>query len=59
MYFTSLPDHSKPNFDERAHFSQFKKHNLFLIRWVVIVYAITMLAAFLLKQYSAEKNGMV
>jgi AraC-like DNA-binding protein len=28
MYFTSLPDHSKPNFDEQAHFSQFKKHNV-------------------------------
>jgi AraC-like DNA-binding protein len=28
MYFISLPDHSKPNFDEQAHFSQFKKHNI-------------------------------
>jgi AraC family transcriptional regulator len=28
MYFTSLPDHSQPGFDERAHFSQFKKHNI-------------------------------
>src|ERR1022692_2191701 len=28
MYFTSLPDHSKPGFDEQSHFGQFKKHNI-------------------------------
>ncbi|RZS74228.1 AraC-like DNA-binding protein [Pseudobacter ginsenosidimutans] len=28
MYFTSLPDHTAPGFDETAHFSQFKKHNI-------------------------------
>jgi len=28
MYFTSLPDHSKPGFDEQLHFSQFKRHNV-------------------------------
>jgi AraC family transcriptional regulator len=28
MYFTTLPDHSKPGFDEALHFSQFKKHNI-------------------------------
>ncbi|MEE1944219.1 AraC family transcriptional regulator [Pedobacter sp. KR3-3] len=28
MYFTSLPDHSKPGFDEQRHFEQFKKHNI-------------------------------
>lgn len=28
MYFTSLPDHTKPNFDEQLHFSLFKKHNI-------------------------------
>jgi AraC-like DNA-binding protein len=28
MYFTSLPDHSKPGFDEQLHFSSFKKHNI-------------------------------
>jgi AraC family transcriptional regulator len=28
MYFTSLPDHTKPGFDERSHFSKFKKHNI-------------------------------
>jgi len=28
MYFTSLPDHTKPGFDEALHFSRFKKHNL-------------------------------
>ncbi len=28
MYFTSLPDHSHPDFDEALHFSRFKKHNL-------------------------------
>lgn len=28
MYFTSLPDHSKPGFDEQLHFSRFKKHNI-------------------------------
>lgn len=28
MYFTSLPDHSRPGFDEELHFSQFKKHNI-------------------------------
>ena len=28
MYFTTLPDHSKPGFDEQLHFSKFKKHNI-------------------------------
>ena len=28
MYFTSLPDHSAPGFDEQAHFSQFSRHNV-------------------------------
>jgi len=28
MYFTSLPDHNKPGFDEQLHFSSFKKHNI-------------------------------
>lgn len=28
MYFTSLPDHSKPGFDEQMHFDRFKHHNM-------------------------------
>ena len=28
MYFTSLPDHSQPGFDEQLHFSRFKKNNI-------------------------------
>lgn len=28
MYFTSLPDHAKPGFDEAQHFSKFRKHNI-------------------------------
>jgi AraC-like DNA-binding protein len=28
MYFTSLPDHSDPAFDEQQHFSRFKQHNI-------------------------------
>ena len=28
MYFTSLPDHREPGFDEQLHFSKFKKHNI-------------------------------
>jgi len=28
MYYTTLPDHSKPGFDEQLHFSQFKQHNI-------------------------------
>jgi AraC family transcriptional regulator len=28
MYFTSLPDHKAPGFDERLHFSKFGKHNI-------------------------------
>lgn len=28
MYFTSLPDHKRPGFDEELHFSQFKRHNI-------------------------------
>src|SRR5882724_5501463 len=28
MYFTSLPDHTKPGFDEQAHFGKFKTHNV-------------------------------
>lgn len=28
MYYTSLPDHTKPGFDEQSHFSQFKRQNI-------------------------------
>ncbi|HEY8956721.1 AraC family transcriptional regulator [Chitinophaga sp.] len=28
MYFTRLPDHSRPGFDEAQHFDKFKKHNI-------------------------------
>jgi len=28
MYFTTLPDHSQPGFDEQAHFTKFKEHNI-------------------------------
>jgi len=28
MYFTSLPDHRQPGFDEEQHFSQFRQHNI-------------------------------
>ena len=28
MYFTSLPDHTKPGFNEELHFNQFKKQNI-------------------------------
>jgi AraC family transcriptional regulator len=28
MYFTSLPDHSQPGFDEQLHFSHFRKNNV-------------------------------
>lgn len=28
MYFTSLPDHTAPEFNEQAHFAKFKKHNI-------------------------------
>jgi len=28
MYFTSLPDHSAPGFNEQLHFSQFRKRNI-------------------------------
>ena len=28
MYFTQLPDHSRPDFDEDLHFSRFKKQNI-------------------------------
>jgi len=28
MYFTSLPDHRNPDFDEQAHFSRFQKQNI-------------------------------
>lgn len=28
MYFTRLPDHTEPGFDEAQHFSLFKKHNI-------------------------------
>lgn len=28
MYFTSLPDHSQPGFDEQLHFSHFRKSNV-------------------------------
>ncbi len=28
MYFTSLPDHTNPGFDESAHFNKFQRHNI-------------------------------
>jgi AraC family transcriptional regulator len=28
MYFTSLPDHTAPGFDEQAHFSRFSRQNM-------------------------------
>jgi AraC family transcriptional regulator len=28
MYFTALPDHSQPGFNEQSHFNRFKKHNV-------------------------------
>jgi AraC family transcriptional regulator len=28
MYFTSLPDNTKPEYDEQSHFEKFKKHNI-------------------------------
>jgi AraC family transcriptional regulator len=28
MYFTSLPDNTRPGFDEQEHFSKFKQHNI-------------------------------
>jgi AraC family transcriptional regulator len=28
MYFTSVPDHRAPGFDEHLHFSKFRKHNI-------------------------------
>jgi len=28
MYFTSLPDHSKPDFDEAGHFRKFQRQNI-------------------------------
>jgi AraC-like DNA-binding protein len=28
MYFTQLPDHTRPDFDENLHFSRFKKQNI-------------------------------
>lgn len=28
MYFTRLPDHTAPGFDESQHFSKFRKHNI-------------------------------
>lgn len=28
MYFTSLPDHNQPGFDEQLHFSRFRKSNM-------------------------------
>lgn len=28
MYFTTLPDHSQPGFNESEHFSKFRKHNI-------------------------------
>jgi len=28
MYYTTLPDHSKPGFDEQLHFSQFRQYNV-------------------------------
>lgn len=28
MYFTRLPDHSQPGFNEAQHFDQFRKHNI-------------------------------
>jgi AraC family transcriptional regulator len=28
MYFTSLPDHKSPDYDEALHFSRFRQHNI-------------------------------
>ncbi|MBC9909945.1 AraC family transcriptional regulator [Chitinophaga varians] len=28
MYFTRLPDHTQPGFDEALHFNKFRKHNI-------------------------------
>jgi len=28
MYFTSLPDNTKPGYDEQLHFNKFKQHNI-------------------------------
>jgi AraC family transcriptional regulator len=28
MYFTQLPDHNRPDFDEQLHFSRFRKQNI-------------------------------
>src|SRR5262245_45486481 len=28
MYFTTLPDHSNPSFNEKLHFDKFGKHNV-------------------------------
>ena len=28
MYFTTLPDHNDPEFDEQSHFSKFQQHNI-------------------------------
>lgn len=28
MYFTALPDHRAPDFDEQSHFSKFNRHNI-------------------------------
>src|SRR6185436_3723547 len=28
MYFTSIPDHKSPTFDEELHFDQFNHHNI-------------------------------
>jgi len=33
MYYTRLPDHSEPGFDEQRHFGQFKKHNVVFNAW--------------------------
>lgn len=33
MYFTRLPNHNEPGFDEQMHFSQFKKHNIVFNAW--------------------------
>lgn len=30
MYFTSVPDHTEPGFDEALYFSKFKKHNIII-----------------------------
>jgi AraC family transcriptional regulator len=38
MYFTRLPDHTAPGFDEQAHFSQFSRHNVIFNAYSPAIY---------------------